>query len=123
MVIKYTNKVIELFKNPKNVGEIKNPTVKATAGDMVCGDAMTFYFKIKDDRILDAKFKSYGCAANIAAASVLTELVKGKTIKEVEKITWRDINKELGGLPTIKYHCSNLAMKTLKKAIEKYKNQ
>lgn len=123
MVIDYSKKVIELFRNPKNAGEIENPTVKSTTGDLTCGDAITFYFKIKDGKIKDVKFKSYGCAANIAAASILTEMIKDKTVKEAKKITWEDINEELEGLPPIKHHCSNLAMKALKKGLKKYEKK
>lgn len=118
MVYRYTKKVIEHFKNPKNTGKIEDPDAVATEGSLACGDMMTIYIKEKDDVIEEVKFESYGCAANIATASMVTQIVKGKTLDEAEKITWKDIVDELGGLPTIKNHCSNLAVETLHSAIK-----
>lgn len=117
MVYRYTKKVIEHFKNPKNTGKIEDADAVATEGSLACGDMMTIYIKEKDDVIEEVKFESYGCAANIATASMVTQIVKGKTLDEAEKITWKDIVDELGGLPTIKNHCSNLAVETLHSAI------
>lgn len=117
----YSPKVLELFRNPKNLGRIEDATVVAQAGSPACGDVISLYLKIGNgDVIEDAKFESYGCAANIAAASVLTELVKGKTLKEAWGITWGDVDRELGGLPPVKRHCSILAVGALKRAIRKY---
>jgi len=118
----YSPKVLELFRNPKNAGPMENPTVKATAGSPACGDMITLYLKIDEssDTIVDAKFESYGCAANIAAASILTEMIIGKKLEDAWKITWKQISDELGGLPAIKYHCSILAVGALKRAIRQY---
>jgi nitrogen fixation NifU-like protein len=119
----YTEKVKEHFFNPKNVGEIKNPDGVGKVGNPVCGDIMVIYVKIKDGRIFDIKFKTFGCTAAIATSSVLTEMAKGKTIQEALKITRDDVAQELGGLPAIKMHCSNLAADALKKAINDYINK
>jgi len=125
MTIEYTKKVIEHFRNPKNVGEIENPDVEATEGSPACGDMVTIQLKIdkKTKKITDIKFRSYGCASNIATASIVTELAKGKTIEEAEKITWKQAMEELGGLPPIKVHCSVLAIDTLKSAIKNYEEK
>ena len=117
MVYRYTEKVIEHFRNPHNTGKIEDADAVATEGSMACGDVMTIYIKEKDGVIEDIKFESYGCAANIAAASMVTDIVKGKSLEEAERLTWKDIVEELGGLPVIKYHCSNLAVDTLHSAI------
>jgi len=121
----YSKKVIEYFMHPKNVGEIKNPDVKITEGSVACGDMLTLYLKIdkKSHKIKDIKFKSYGCAANIATTSMMTELVKGKTIEEAKKLTFTDIQKALGGLPPVKVHCSVLAIDGLKSAIRAYEEK
>lgn len=118
----YSPKVLELFRNPKNAGPMEDATVSATAGSPTCGDVITIYLKIDEERgeIIKASFESYGCAANIAATSILTEAVKGKTIKQAWEITWKEISDELGGLPAIKYHCSILAVGALKRAIRAY---
>lgn len=121
-MLKYTELVLDHFKNPRNLGRIENADAEATEGSVACGDMMTVYLKIEDNRIVDIKFESYGCAANIATASMMTEVVKGLTLEEAKKITWRDIVERLGGLPPVKYHCSNLAIDTLRKAIEAYEN-
>jgi nitrogen fixation NifU-like protein len=119
--LKYTEKVIEMFKNPKNVGEMENPTVTADEGDLQCGDIFRMFLKIENDKIVDAKFLSFGCAANIATGSMTTEMVKGKTVEEAEKIQIKEIADELGGLPALKMHCAVLAYKTLKKALAEYR--
>jgi len=116
----YTPKILDLFRNPRNLGRMEDATVSSQAGSPACGDVITIYLKIEDSRIVDASFESYGCAANIAAASIITEMVKSKTLKEAWDITWEDVTKELGGLPSIKYHCSILAVGGLKRAIRKY---
>lgn len=121
--ITYTEKVLEYFKNPINVGEMKDADAVATAGNVACGDMMRMYIKGDNNRIKDAKFLSYGCAANIAAGSAITELVKGKTIEDAEKITMRDVIKHLGGLPHLKMHCGVLAANALKKVIKEYKKK
>ena len=118
----YTKKAKEHFFHPRNVGEIKDPDGYGKVGNPVCGDVMAIYIKIKDNRIIDIKFKTYGCLAAIATSSILTEMVKGKTIEEALKITREDVANELGGLPAIKMHCSNLAADALHEAIKDYKN-
>ncbi len=119
----YSNKVLEHFKNPKNVGEIKDADGIGEVGNPICGDTMTIYIKVKDKRIKDIKFQTFGCAAAIASSSMLTELAKGKTIADAKKITRDAVADELGGLPSIKMHCSNLATDALKKAIEDYERK
>ncbi len=119
----YSKKVMKLFMHPKNAGELKNPDAEGQAGNPICGDVMKIQIKVKNGRIVDIKFKTLGCAAAIASSSMLTELVKGKTLEEAEKITKDQIVKELGGLPPIKIHCSLLAVDALKKAIENYKKK
>lgn len=120
----YNPKIIELFRNPKNMGPMEDASVVAVAGSPACGDMISLYLKVKRrgsiDIIEKATFESYGCAANIAAASILTEMVKGKTIQEAWNISWKDVADSLGGLPMIKYHCSILAVGALKRAIRDY---
>lgn len=121
----YSKKVIEYFTHPKNVGEIKDADVSITEGSLACGDMINLYLKI-DPRthvITDIKFKSYGCAANIATTSMMTEMVKGKTIEEAKKLEFSDITKALGGLPPMKIHCSILAIDALKSAIRNYEEK
>ncbi len=121
MALNYSKEVIKYFLNPVNVGEIKDATAVATLGSPACGDMITLYLKIgKDNKIEDVKFKSFGCASNIATASKMTEMIKGKTIEQAKKIQWKDIADALGGLPNVKVHCSVLAIDTLKEAIKKY---
>lgn len=120
---KYTEKVKDHFLNPRNVGEIKDADGIGTVGNPKCGDVMTIYIKVKDDKIIDIKFKTYGCAAAIASSSIATELVKGKTLKEAEELTRDDVAGELGGLPAVKMHCSNLASDALREAIKDYKDK
>ena len=119
----YTEKVKCHFLHPRNVGEIKNPDGVGTVGNPTCGDIMTIYIKVKDDKIVDIKFKTFGCAAAIASTSVATEMVKGKKLNEAYKLTRDDVAKELGGLPAIKMHCSNLAADALKVAIDDYRKK
>jgi len=116
----YSEKVLEHFKNPRNVGEIEDADAEGTVGNPICGDMMTMYIKVKDNRIEDIKFKTYGCGAAIATSSMTTELAKGKTLEEALKITREEVAKALGGLPPVKMHCSNLAADALHKAIKKY---
>jgi len=116
----YSEKVIEHFRNPRNMGEIKDADGVGTVGNPICGDQMTIYIKVKNDRIVDIKFKTFGCAAAIATSSMITELAKGKTLEEAMKITRKDVADELDGLPPIKMHCSNLAADALHAAIKDY---
>jgi len=106
--------------NPRNVGEIPDADGVGTVGNPVCGDLMTVYIKVKDNRLEDVKFKTFGCGAAIATSSMITELAKGKTIEEALKITRSDVADSLGGLPPIKMHCSNLAADALHAAIKDY---
>ena len=116
----YTDKVMEHFKNPQNMGEIPDADGVGTVGNPVCGDLMTIYIKVKDDRLIDIKFKTFGCGAAIATSSMTTELAKGKTLEEAMKITRADVAGSLGGLPPVKMHCSNLAADALHAAIKDY---
>jgi nitrogen fixation NifU-like protein len=118
----YTEKVMDHFTNPRNVGEIDNADGVGEVGNMKCGDIMRIYIKVDDnDRIEDIKFRTFGCGAAIATSSVVTEMVKGKTIDEALEITNKAVAEELGGLPESKMHCSNLAADALHKAIEDLK--
>lgn len=118
----YSPKVLELFRNPKNQGKIEEANAQAIAGSLACGDMIAIYLKVNDEThiIEEATFESYGCAANIAAASVMTEMIKGKTLKEAWLISWKQISDELGGLPIVKYHCGVLAVGALRRAIREY---
>ena len=117
---RYSEKVMEHFQNPRNVGEIENPDGVGHVGNPVCGDIMELYIKVKGDTIVDAKFKTFGCGAAIATSSMVTEMVKGKSIAEALEISNRTVAEALGGLPPIKMHCSVLAEEALKSAIEDY---
>lgn len=119
----YNEKVKDHFMNPRNVGEIINADGESKIGNPVCGDVLRLMLKIKNKKIEDVKFETYGCAAAIATSSVLTEIIKGKTIDYAKKIKNKDVLKELGGLPNIKIHCSNLAAEALHKAIENYESK
>ncbi len=117
----YNPKVLELFRNPKNLGKMEDATVSAVAGNPACGDMITFYLKInKQDVIEKASFESYGCAANIATSSIVTEMIKGMTLEDAWKISWKEVTKAVGGLPSVKFHCGVLAVGALKRAIRKY---
>ena len=119
----YSEKVIEHFRNPRNVGEIKDADGIGEVGNPVCGDMMTFYIKVSDGKLVDIKYKTFGCAAAIAVSSMISELALGKTIDEALEITNRMVAEALGGLPKAKYHCSNLGADALKAAIEDYKER
>ncbi len=116
----YTEKVMEHFRNPRNMGEMPDADGIGTVGNPVCGDLMTIYIKVRENKIADIKFKTFGCGAAIATSSMITELAKGKTLEEALKITRGDVAESLGGLPPIKMHCSNLAADGLHSAIEDY---
>jgi nitrogen fixation NifU-like protein len=116
----YSEKVMEHFANPRNVGEIKDADGIGKVGNPVCGDLMWIYIKVKDNRLEDVKFKTFGCGAAIATSSMITEMAKGKTIEEALKITRGDVADALDGLPPIKMHCSNLAADGLHAAIKDY---
>jgi NifU-like protein len=117
----YNPKVMEYFLNPKNAGEIENPDGVGEEGSLACGDSLKLTFKLgKDGRIADAKFKTFGCASAIASSSIMTEMIKGLTLEEAEKITNKDIVDKLGGLPEQKMHCSVMGMEALQKAIANY---
>ncbi|MCG0274558.1 MAG: Fe-S cluster assembly scaffold protein NifU [Thermosediminibacteraceae bacterium] len=119
----YSEKVMEHFTNPRNVGEIPDADGIGEVGNPVCGDLMKIYIKVKDNVIEDIKFKTFGCGAAIATSSMVTEMVKGKTIDEALKVTNKAVAEALGGLPPIKMHCSNLAADALHAAIEDYKKK
>ena len=119
----YSKKVMEHFMNPRNVGEIENPDGVGEVGNPVCGDMMSFYIKVKDNKLDDVKFKTFGCGAAIAVSSMVSEMAKGKTLNEALKITNKDVARELGGLPKNKLHCSNLGADALHAAIEDYKKK
>ncbi len=116
----YSKKVMEHFMNPRNVGEIKDADGIGEIGNPVCGDMMSFYIKVKDNKLEDIKFKTFGCGAAIAVSSMVSEAAKGKTLDEALRITNKDIAKKLGGLPKNKLHCSNLGADALHKAIKDY---
>ncbi|MFA5023817.1 MAG: iron-sulfur cluster assembly scaffold protein [Patescibacteria group bacterium] len=120
MALNYTKKTLNHFLKPRNIGKIKGPDGYAQIGNMVCGDQLDFFLKVEKGKIKDVKFLSFGCASNIATASLLTEKVKGLTIAAAKKYNWKKIVKELGGLPNQKIHCSVMAVQGLQKAIANY---
>jgi nitrogen fixation NifU-like protein len=116
----YSDKVMDHFTNPRNVGEIADPDGVGKVGNPQCGDVMWLYIKVKDDIITDIKFKTFGCGAAIATSSMITELARGKTVEEAKKISRGDVAEALDGLPPVKMHCSNLASDALREAIKDY---
>jgi nitrogen fixation NifU-like protein len=116
----YSDKVMDHFMHPRNVGEMENPDGVGKVGNPICGDIMEMYIKVKDGVIVDAKFKTFGCGAAIATSSMATELVKGKPIEEALKLTNQAVAEALGGLPAIKMHCSVLAEDAFKAAVNDY---
>jgi len=116
----YNKKIINHFQNPRNMGQMKNPTIKQRIGNKVCGDVIELSLKIENKIIKEAKFQTFGCAAAIATSSILTELIKGKTIAQAQKLKPIDIDKSIGGLPKIKKHCAALAYQALEQALIKY---
>ncbi len=119
----YSDKVMDHFMHPRNVGEIADADGVGEVGNPVCGDMMSFYIKVKDDRLQDIKFKTFGCGAAIAVSSMVSEMAMGKTLDEAMKITPQSVADELEGLPKQKFHCSNLGAQALHKAIEDYKSK
>jgi len=125
---KYTSRVLRHFRNPKNLGKLKNPDGVGRVGNVICGDVMWLYIKVGKNKrgqeiIADVKFETFGCAAAIATSSMITELAKGRTLKQALKINRQDIVKSLGGLPPVKIHCSVLAADALAEAIYNYLNK
>lgn len=116
----YTEKVIKRFRNPRHACEMKAPTASGKMGNPQCGDVMQLFIKVKDNKIIDATFKTFGCVAAISTSDVLCDLVIGKTIEQAKKITNKDIIKRLGTLPSIKIHCSILGTQALREAIKNY---
>lgn len=117
----YTKKVMEYFKNPKFAGEIKDADAVAELGNIQCGDVFKIFLKIKNNKITDIKYLTYGCIAAIAASESFCKIVKGKTISEAKKVTYEDVKEDLGDIPTIKVHCTQMIVKTFQKALENYK--
>lgn len=123
MALNYTKKTLDHFLKPHNVGQINRPDGYAQIGNMVCGDQLDFFLKVEKGKIKDVKFLSFGCASNIATASILTEKVKGMTIAAAKKYPWQKVVDDLGGLPHQKIHCSVMAVQGLKKAIADYETR
>ncbi len=123
MSLNYTKKTLNHFLKPRNIGKIKNPDGFSQIGNMVCGDQLDFFLKVEKGKIKDVKFLSFGCASNIATASIMTEKIKGMTISEAKKYNWQKIVDELGGLPRQKIHCSVMAVQGLQKAITDYEKK
>jgi nitrogen fixation protein NifU and related proteins len=121
--MEYTKKVMEHFRDPKNMGELPNADAVGQVGNPNCGDIMKVSIKVKDNKIEDIGFQTMGCIAAIATSSMVTELAKGKTLEEAKKITNKDVANSLGSLPPIKMHCSNLAADALRKAIKNYEDK
>lgn len=119
----YSEKVMDHFMNPRNVGELSDADGVGMEGNPTCGDVMKIFIKVEDGKITDAKFKTFGCGASIAVSSMVTEMIKGKTIDEALSISKEAVANELGGLPPQKMHCSNLGADALKKAIEDYRTK
>ncbi|RLG20937.1 Fe-S cluster assembly scaffold protein NifU [Candidatus Micrarchaeota archaeon] len=120
---RYSKKVLEHFRNPHNMGEIKDADGIGRVGNPVCGDVMYLYIKVKDNVITDVKFQTFGCVAAISSSSILTDMIKGMTIEEAEKLTKDDVLKKLDGLAPVKLHCSVLAVEALRKAIGDYRKR
>jgi len=122
-IAQYSDTVMDHFMNPRNVGEIEGADGVGEVGNPVCGDMMTFYIKVDDDRLSDVKFKTFGCGAAIAVSSMVSEMAKGMTLDEAMRISRQDVADQLGGLPDNKMHCSNLGADALHKAIEDYRSK
>ena len=119
----YTEKVMDHFSNPRNIGEIENADGVGEVGNPVCGDMMSFYINVKENKIADIRFKTFGCVAAIAVSSMVTEMAMGKTLEEAKKITKKSVAESLDGLPKEKMHCSNLGADALAKAIEDFEGK
>lgn len=119
----YSDKIMEHFLNPRNVGEIADPDGVGQVGNAKCGDIMKMYIKVQDNRIIDVKFKTFGCGAAIASSSMATEIIKGKTLEEAMMLSNKAVAEALGGLPAVKMHCSVLAEEAIKGAIDDYKSK
>ena len=119
----YSEKVMDHFSNPRNVGEIKDADGIGEVGNPVCGDMMAFYIKVADERLVDVKFKTFGCVAAISVSSMVSEMAKGKTLEEARLITNESVAEALDGLPKEKLHCSNLGAEALSKAIDDYEKR
>lgn len=117
----YNPKILELFKNPKNLGKMEDATVVSVAGNPMCGDMITFYLKINNEDVIErASFESYGCAANIATSSIVTEMIKQMKLEDAWKVSYKSVTEAVGGLPSVKFHCGILAVGALKRAIRKF---
>ena len=119
----YSDKIMEHFLNPRNVGEIADPDGVGQVGNAKCGDIMKMYIKVHDNRIVDVKFKTFGCGAAIASSSMATEIIKGQTLDEAMKLSNKAVAEALGGLPAVKMHCSVLAEEAIKGAIDDYRSK
>ena len=122
-MFQYSQKLLDHFKNPRNYGKMKNPDGIGKVGNIVCGDLLELYIKVQSDKIVDAKFLTFGCVAALGVSSVLTEVIKGKKIEEAKKISPKDIADKVGGLPSEKAHCAVLGFEGLKKAIKDYESK
>jgi nitrogen fixation NifU-like protein len=116
----YSEIVMDHFANPRNMGDMDEPSAVGNVGNPACGDMMRLYLKIEDGKVVDAKFKTFGCGAAIASSSMLTEMIKGKTVEEAMKLTNQEVVDALGGLPPVKIHCSVMAEEALKAAMEDF---
>lgn len=119
----YSEKVMEHFQNPRNAGTIKDADGRGEVGNPLCGDMMAFYIKVKDDKLVDVKFQTFGCVAAIAVSSMVSEMAKGKTLQDAKTITKKNVAESLDGLPKEKMHCSNLGAKALAEAIKDYEGK
>ena len=119
----YSAKVMDHFMNPRNVGEIEEASGVGEVGNPACGDMMRLYLKVEGGKVVDAKFRTFGCGAAIASSSILTEMIKGKTIQEAEEITNQHVADALDGLPAVKIHCSVMAEEAVKAALEDYRKK
>ena len=120
--IKFTEKTLDYAKNPRNQGDMADPTAIGEVSNPDCGDSTIIYLKVEDDIIKDVTFETFGCAAAVASSSILTEMIKGKTVEEAYKMTEEAVAEELGGLPEKKMHCSVIGVEAMRKAIENYRN-
>ena len=121
-LVKFTEKTIDYAKNPRNQGDMENPTAIGEVSNPDCGDSTVIYLKVEDDIIKDVTFETFGCAAAVASSSMLTEMIKGKTIEEAYAMTEEAVAEELGGLPDKKMHCSVIGVEAMRKAIQNYRN-